>query len=436
MKRGNASQIFAMLARGKEKPTTPLPAIDILKGFSMLFIWYVHFSWAWHDASWTALFRFSWYILDFVGPSMFVFLSVIGNMASYQAAATEGRKPGITRLKGLKASFLFIYGECINVFFLWRLGLFHLSGWNVITTIALFSLLLPYMLRLRARTRLIIVLVIFISYYPLATWVTGSLATRGITPENIQIEAFSDPIVTIYWFFFCQSMMTPLFPWIAVPLLVSAIFERFIKAYASKQREPIQKELKRLLLIGVALVAAGVGIGLFPIIDFNLGAMNELFTPGMYFSYPFSTGIVAFLVRHVPQYLCYNIGCAVVIFSIISYAHLVKPELQRVRNSVTSFGNLSLTAYLLSHIGLIIPIKLPIELFFLIFLPILLIAVIVLHTWAKKWNAIGSLEWLMGFYTNAAIYGIEYLEKQRRGRATNNDHSNKGETDIVPAQAS
>ncbi len=436
MKRENASQIFAMLARGKDQTTTPLPAIDILKGFSMLFIWYVHFSWAWHDASWAALFRFSWYILDFLGPSMFVVLSVIGNMASYQNATTEGRKPGITRRKVFKASFLFIYGECINVFFLWRLGWFHLSGWNVITTIALFSLLLPYMLRLRPRTRLVIVLVIFISYYPLATWVTGSLASRGISPDNIQIETFEDPIVAIYWFFFCQGMMTPLFPWIAVPLLVSAIFERFMKVSASKQREPIRKELKRLLLIGIGLLAAGVGLGLYPMIDFNIGAMVELSTPGVYFTYPFNTGIVAFLVRHVPQYLCYNIGCATIIFSIISYAHLANPKLQQVRNGIVSFGNLSLTAYLLSHIGLLIPIKLPMEIFFLIFLPMLLVAVIALHAWLKRWKAIGSLEWLMGFYTNAAVFGIEYLEKQRRARATMSDHSNKGENDLVPAQVS
>nr|MDO8088223.1 hypothetical protein [Candidatus Sigynarchaeum springense] len=417
MKRENALHMRALLARGKDPPATPIPAIDILKGFSMLFIWYVHFAWAWHDDSWTSLFRFSWYILDVIGPSMFIVLSVVGNMASYQATTMPGRKPGITRKKVFKASFLFIYGECINLFFLWHLGWFHLSGWNVITTIALFSLLLPYMLRLRPRTRLAIVVTIFIAYYPLAMWLTGYLASHGITPENLQIDVLMDPMVSIYWFFFCHGMMTPLFPWIAVPLLVSVIFERVVKAIASKQSDLVPRELKRLLLVGVLILAAGVLFGLYPMIDFNLGAMDELLTPGFYFTYPFHTGIVAFLVRHVPQYLCYNTGCAAILFSIISYLHVKMPGFNEVQSSVKSFGKLSLTAYLLSHLGLLIPLSLPIELFFSIFLPILIVTVLAFHAWVTRWNAFGSLEWLMGFTTNAAIFGIEYLEKQKQGRA-------------------
>ncbi|MBN2151297.1 MAG: hypothetical protein JW839_07630 [Candidatus Lokiarchaeota archaeon] len=435
MKRENASAVFAMLARGREPPAVSYPAIDILKGLSMLLIWYVHFAWAWHDASWTALFRFSWYILDFFGPSMFVVLSIVGNMAGHQAAIDGGRKPGLSRRKVIKASFLFAYGECINAFFLWRLGWFHLSGWNVITTIALFSLLLPYMLRLRPRTRLAIVLAIFVLYYPLATLVSGSLASRGITPDNLDINTFTDPVVTIYWFFFCQAMMTPLFPWIAVPLLVSVVFERLVRASAAKEPGPVRRELRRLLLAGIALVAAGVCLGLYPIIDFNAGAMEELFVPGVLFTYPFDTGIVAFLVRHVPQYLCFNIGCAAVLFAIISYAHEAMPKLRAVHTGITSFGKLSLTAYLVSHVGLLIPLDIPIELFFSIFLPILVASVAVVHIWVTRWGTVGSLEWLLGLYTNAAIYGLEYTENRRRER-TALKHQNGGDVNLVPAQSS
>jgi hypothetical protein len=291
------------------------------------------------------------------------------------------------------------------------------------------------MLRLRARTRIVIAIAIFVCYYPIATWVTGTLMDRGITPSTLQIEAFMDPVVTIYWFFFCQAMMTPLIPWIAVPLIVSVVFERFIKASAMKQQEPVIKELKRLVLIGILLVAVGVGLGIYPMLDFNRGAMDELFAPGTNFTYPFSTGIVAFLVRHVPQYLCYNIGCAAILFSIVSYAHLVKPKLQQARNAVTSFGNLSLTTYLLSHIGLIVPVKLPIEAFFLIFVPLLLVTVLLVHAWVIKWKSIGSLEWLMGFYANGAVFGLEYIENQRREHAAMKA-KHKGDTDLVPEQVS
>lgn len=442
MKRGNTLQIIETLARGKDTPATPIPAIDVLKGLSMFVVWYVHFSWAWHDSSWTALFRFSWYLLDVLGPSMFVVLSVIGNMAGYVARSNGTGKLTITRRKAVKASFLFIYGECINLFFLWRLGWFHLSGWNVITTIALFSILLPYMLRLRARTRIAIAATILICYYPLALWVSAVLASRGITPATIQLESFMDPVVAIYWFFLCQAMMTPLFPWIAVPLIVSVVFERFIKIHVSGDRASIIKELKRVALMGIVLVVSGIGFGLYPMMDFNGGAMIELFTPGTIFTYPFSTGIVAFLVRHAPQYLCYNTGCAAILFAIISHVHLRKPDLRHSPDPLKTFGRLSLTAFLLSHAGLLIPITMPMDTFFWIFVPLVAGVVLMFYLWGTRWREVGSLEWLMGFYTNATMFGLEYVDKKRQDRqdhgktprATPGRHD--GEIDHVPAHAS
>jgi hypothetical protein len=435
MTREKASQVFATLARGKETPATPLPAIDTLKGVSMLFIWYVHFAWAWHDSTWTALFRFSWYILDILGPSMFLVLSVIGNMASYQASNIADMKLTVTPRKAIKASFLFIYGECINLFFLWRLGLFHISGWNVITTIALFSLLLPYMLRLRSRTRLAIVAILFILYYPLASLVSGSLASRGITTETILPETFMDPLFAIYWFFFCQGMMTPIFPWIAVPLLTTVIFEGFIKAAHSGHVDRIQKELRRLLMIGLVLIATGVGLGSYTMPDFNTGATAELLTTGGYFTWPFQGGIAAFLVRHVPQYLCYNIGFTAIAFSMMTMVQSRRTKHQGTVSKVDSFGRLSLTAYMLSHIGLVIPIKLSIELFFCIFLPLLVGTVLVFNIWVNKWKSIGSLDWTMNLYTNGALYGLALIEKQHHARAMTKGKGNgNGGQSHVPAK--
>ncbi|MBD3187934.1 DUF1624 domain-containing protein, partial [Candidatus Bathyarchaeota archaeon] len=127
-----------------------IPTIDFLKGASIIMIFYAHISFSWMATDLEASLRLQWYLLDFFGPSMFLSLSMVGNMISLERNRARGIKKTFTGRTLLKASYLLIWGEIINILNVYNMKGYHFTAWNIITVIGLFSLLLPLILKLKA----------------------------------------------------------------------------------------------------------------------------------------------------------------------------------------------------------------------------------------------------------------------------------------------
>lgn len=395
-----------------------IPTIDAMKGMSMVMILYCHFGWGWRAPDWYVFFRFQWLVLDFFGPIMFLTMSVLGFLASHAGELASGQPVRHTRQELVRISALFLIGEAINFYSIGYLGAYHVTGWNVVTTIAMVSLLMPGILRIKPWARLLLVSCVVLVYYPLANELISALDAAGVAHDSITASLISeDPRTFWYWLLLHHGQMMPIFSWIVVPLVASIIFTPLLGKFQALDKVARHRELDRILLAGVVMIAGGVltGFQIFP--GYGPNMRFEMTTPGdLYFNWPWPDGIPFFLTRHVPQYLFYMLGFVCVIFALLGEVQLVRGQLTG-RSKITALGKLSLSAFLLSHVPLMFKdIHLPLPIFFLIFIPLLVAIIHAFGAWVYKFNSKGSMEWAIGHYTRLVQGMIGRIEKMRINR--------------------
>lgn len=399
-------QAHAFTENIKNKPTkSRITTIDTMKGMSIIMIFYCHFAYLWHADDWAAFVRIQWLFLDFFGPAMFVTMSMLGNMLSSAKELDSLKRGALYSTKSLiKISYLFIIGEFINLFTLGGIGILHVFEWNVVTTIAVFSLLMPLILRTKVRTRIVLIVIITLLYYPLLNFSMSSINGTGLDPAYITPVQIPDFPTLIYFLFFQQAMTCPLFPWLLVPLISSIIFEPFIAAYRSNTPGAIQAELRKIRYIGILFIVGAIALGFWLIPGYTWDIMKDLSKPGAFYSYSFA-GVPVFLVRHTPQYIFYNLGIICVIFSILAERQLIRQKHILWEEKINNFGIMSLTAFILSHFPFLFPwIRMQALLFYAFFIPLIFIVVNAFWFWNKKGKIIGSFEWGMTLYSKAISY--------------------------------
>lgn len=410
--------IQASNGTGDRKCTSPrkdrLVTIDTMKGMSMVMIWLCHFAWGWHASDWTSLFKLLWLVLDFFGPVMFLSMSVLGTMLSLEHNRALGRKPGHPPKSLARISYLFIIGECVNLCMLWRFGLFHVFGWNIVTTIAFFSLLAPRITRLGAKTRVALVACIALAYHPVANLLVTNISAAGVNPDNMGPGDLANPAALVYYLFFHSGMMSPVFSWTIVPLVVSLAFEPLVTSLGGAPPGRVHAELKRIGAAGVAMVVASLSLGGFAITPgYSPGVVAQLNEPGL-LSWPFPEGVPAILDRHSPHYLFYMLGLVLIIFALLcEYQHVRRREIAFQRK-INNFGALSLTAFELSHLGFWFDQpSIPFVPFMAIFIVMVVVVVNLFDLWATRRGSKYSLEWFMNAYV-AMVLGIaEKIDSSR-----------------------
>ena len=383
----------------KPEPTRRITTIDTMKGMSIIMIFYCHFAFIWRTDDWMAFTRLQWLFLDFVGPAMFVVMSMLGNMLSAAKEMETSKKDTLYTQKSLlKISYLFIIGEFINLLTIGETGILHVLEWNVVTTIAVFSLLIPAILRLKIRVRVLLLFFIVALYYPLLNYSMSSIDAAGIDPGAATPLQILDAPTIIYFLFFQQAMTCPLFPWLIVPLVTSIIFEPFVTAYRSNKPGAIQAELRKITIIGLIFIAGAIASGFWLIRGYTRDIMYELEQPGAFYSYPLG-GVPVFLVRHTPQYLFYNLGIICVIFGILAERQLIQQKNILWEEKINNCGIMSLTVFIVSHMSWLFPwIRMEALEFYVIFIPFLFLVVNLFWLWRTKGKMVGSVEWLMNVY--------------------------------------
>lgn len=394
-------------------PTNALVTIDVMKGISLIAMLFMHFA-HWRSAEWQALMQFVWYITDFFGPMMFVTISAVASMVSYYSQIVGKKVTPYSRRKLLRVSFLFIYGEIFNLFAYWYMGIYHVVAWNAITLIALFSLLIPLMLRIQKGVRVVIIAILAAAYFPLVQWSMGAINSLGIDINAITLGDLQDPRTIVYWIFFNHAFMTPIFSWLIIPLLTSVIFEDFVIAWNANNREKVRSELKKIGYAGAILIIIGVATGFWLAPDYNLRVFNHLKAGDLYFIWPFPQGLFVFLIRDTPQYMFYNLGIIFVLFSIIGSWQLVRRRTLFLEAKIVNLGRYSLSVYTLSFLGFIIPLQLSLLMFLAIACPLLVLIILIFWFLNKKFKGIGTLEWLSDIYTNLISFAIDMHREKRK----------------------
>ncbi|NMC04162.1 MAG: hypothetical protein GYA24_03065 [Candidatus Lokiarchaeota archaeon] len=406
-----------ILVRKSAAPAQSLVTIDTLKGISILVILYIHVGNVWCAPDFVALMKAQWYFLDFLGPAMFLTLSVVGNMAGSLGQKPNGKGPAIPRRRVLRVSFLLGYGEIINIMTAWRQGIFHASAWNVITTIAVFTLLMPYIVKLPKLARVVLLIAITVTYYPLMEWAIVSIRPHGISLATTTIDMLLDPRTFIYWLLFYSDMMTPVFSWLIVPIAASLIFDKIVWMTKAGANGAVQAELKKIAVIGACLVLASLLTSLHVIPEYNQSFFQALMTPSPYFTWPIPAGMPPFLVRHVPQYLFYCIGAECLLFSGIGWMQLVKGKRMPFEEKINNCGKLSITVFALSYVLSMLQLDLPIGLFYFVMIPVVVLVVVVCWIWSTRGHRIGSIEWMMDVHVRVISHFLDLRAEKEVTRA-------------------
>jgi len=378
-----------------------IPTIDTMKGLSIIMIFYCHFAFMWRSNDWIAFSRVQWLFLDFFGPAMFVTMSMLGNMlGSKKEVSSRKRAPLYSSKSLLKISYLFIIGELINLYTVGGVGISHVFVWNVVSAIAMFSLIMPLITRARVVIRVGVLAIIVLFYFPLLDWSMATINAMGLDPGKVLMTQNTDLPTIVYVLFFQQDMICPLYPWLIVPLVSSIVFEPFINAYRSGEPGRIQGELRRITRAGLIFIFAAIASGFWFIQGYTSDMKDDLKTSGMFFPQPYDAGVPVFLVRNTPQYMFYNFGIICMVFGILADYQLVKGKRIHWEDKINNFGAMSLTAFIFSHASWLFPwIKLQIIPFFAIFIPIIFIVVNLFWFWQKKGKMKFSFEWGMIVYS-------------------------------------
>ncbi|MHA1683632.1 MAG: hypothetical protein ACTSUE_22020 [Promethearchaeota archaeon] len=394
--------------------------IDYMKGFSMILIFALHMGWLWLREEAVAFTRLLFLVFDFFGPSMFVTLSVVGSIIGFYKRKRKGIKYLLTTHQILKASFLLIIGELLNLMNI-DMGGWHILSWNVISFVGILTLLIPFILNLDWKVRLTILILIVFSYYPFYNWCLGGVSQAGVDVFSLTPELFDDPRVLVFYLLFNPENMTPAYSWFIVPFMTSLVFERFIKANVDKDRRKMIQHLRVIGWGGVVTLSLGIifGIQLVDPVNFNPNIMDQLTNTVCWYSWPFPSGIPVIWIRHTPQYLFYNFGLLSIMFLFYSYREVVYAKKFWWQEKMCIFGVLSLTGFLLSSIGVLIPIKMTFVAFWLFFFPYIVVIIYVFWYWSAKHKAFMSFEWIMIAYATAVKRAMrKAIEKKKKKRTT------------------
>ncbi|MEX2680969.1 MAG: hypothetical protein Q6373_005175 [Candidatus Sigynarchaeota archaeon] len=392
-----------------------LATIDTLRGISVVLMLHMHCALAWHSSEWSALSRLMFYTTDFVAPALYTIMSILANMISLESRRGQGGKYSLSRGAALRASFLFMYGESLNILTFNRLGWYSLTTWNVILVIAVFTLILPSLLKIKPVIRIAIAACIAIVYFWVVDLAMTHMAGIPIDINNVQAANLVNPATLPYWLLFYHDMMTPIFSWMIIPLVVPLVFSRFVKVLVAGERHRWVHEIKRIAGIGSLFVLIGVVTGLWRIPDYVIRNHVQLTTPDAYFTWPFPDGEPLFLIRHTPQYMIYNTGMVCLLFSLVAYIQLPTGKRLPFQGILISLGKMSLTGFNLSLYAFIIPLSFSLPVFYIIVIPGIVLVTWLFHAWYTKGRGIGSLEWLMHIHVNTISY---YLDRYRKSRRT------------------
>jgi hypothetical protein len=395
------------------KETDRLPTIDFMRHISMFFVFYCHFMINWRapeDSSWIIL---QWTLLDFLGITSFTGLSIIGNMLSYYKRVEKGDTRLFTPGSWVRALCLYAIAIPMNLVAQGYMGGFALLMGNVLTIIAVFSLLTPLILQLDWKVRTVILAVLVASYYPLVSWAWGGLVDAGIPPEGIAAANLADPRVFVYYVLFDHRMTAPLFTWLPIVFLVTIVFDRFVKMQGKMSKEGLAHELRRIAAIGAIIAVASVLVGSAPSQGYIAGELANLIHPGFFITWPVNW-LPMFLVRNSASMVVYNFGMFCVTFFIFGTIQLVHGKRFPAQEKLMNFGKLSLTGFLLSHIPYAIQISLPFLLFYAIFIPIYIAIIEVFWLWTTRARGVGSVEWAI---TLASVLVTKAVERKTREKS-------------------
>ncbi|MHA1985224.1 MAG: heparan-alpha-glucosaminide N-acetyltransferase domain-containing protein [Promethearchaeota archaeon] len=387
-----------------------IASIDFVKGLALGFIIWAHAALSWFDKDWVYLYGLMFALLDWLGPSLFVFLSALSVIFSIKRRKSAIPEKVIRNKIFTRGFVIIIIGILFNPISLLAEGDSvpfpgNLWGWNILMFIGFSQIFSYYALKFSKRTRAIAgFIIIFIS-----PWIREVLFLFKNSNFGVKILHF---IIT------SPLPQVPFLPWIAV-CFISTIFGEYLSETMMKgTKEAYYRLLRKFVTYGVVLILGGIFIWV-PRLGLDQwepgwALLNPTSIPGgtieyseylhinllqianqNVINYQFP-GMPLFLIRSSGQNMFYNLGAALLVIGISFYYIDIKKRDNVFIKMLIFFGKVSLSLFLIQYLFLpLYLVQFPIWFGPFVFAGYSGFLGLMMYIWHKYFNGVGSPEWIM-----------------------------------------
>lgn len=368
-------------------------SIDFVKGFAIVFIILAHSAQVWLNEANQYLYGLLFALLDFLGPSLFVFLSSLSVIFSIKNKQNI-LPPKVIRMRIFSRGIIIIL--IATIYNITSLSIadfpfpFNLWGWNILMFIGFSQIFSYYALKVPKLYRGIIGILIVLLSNP----IRDLIFVPGI-------DALNPAVITIHYIVIGPNPMVPLLPGVAI-CFISTIFGEYLYEAMNKGTHDAYVGLFRIFITwSIILILVGIGLG------FNLYTRETIL--GGYPEYPHVglldvaktgipgiSGMPEFLIRGRGPNMLYNLGAALLVISISFYFIDIKKNYGNFVKMLVYYGKVSLSLFFVHQIFLgLFNWQFGIALFAINNLTYIGFMGFLMYIWMEYANGVGSPEWLM-----------------------------------------
>jgi len=371
-------------------------SIDFVKGFAIVFIILAHSAAIWLDSENRYLYGLLFTLLDFLGPSLFVFLSSLSVIFSIKNK--QNILPAkVIRMKIFSRGIIIILIATIyNVASLAAENFavpfpLNLWGWNILMFIGFSQIFSYYALKIPKLYRGIIgILIVFLS-----DPIRDFIFVPGLEGGNLVV-------IGLHYIIIGPNPMVPLLPGLAICFL-STIFGEYLHEAMNKGTHDAYVGLFRIFMIwSIILILAGIGLGFQSYTSGTIpgGELKEY--PSIFLLKAINSqgvimeGIPEFLIRGRGPNMLYNLGAALLVISISFYFIDIKKNYGNFVKMFVYYGKVSLSLFFVHQIFLgMFSGQFGIALFLINNLTYVGLMGFLMYIWMEYANGVGSPEWIM-----------------------------------------
>jgi len=379
-------------------------SIDFVKGFAIIFIILAHSAAIWLDGESRYLYGLLFTLLDFLGPSLFVFLSSLSVIFSIKNKQNKLPAKVIRMRIFSRGIMIILIATFYNVA---SLAIAHytipfplnLWGWNILMFIGFAQIFSYYALKLSKLYRGIIGILILLLSNPIRDFIF----VPGLEGGNLVV-------IGLHYIVIGPNPMVPLLPGLAI-CFISTIFGEYLYEAMNKGTHDAYVGLFRIFMVwSIILILVGIGLG-YRLYDPDtiIGGHLRLL-PQKIVEYP-SLGLLAainqqdsFVMLGIPEFLIrgrgpnmiYNLGAALLVISISFYFIDIKKKYGNFVKMLVYYGKVSLSLFFVHQIFLgLFGGQFGIALFLINNLTYVGLMGFLMYIWMEYANGVGSPEWLM-----------------------------------------
>jgi len=368
-------------------------SIDFVKGFAIVFIILAHSAAIWLNSENYYLYGLLFMLLDFLGPSLFVFLSSLSVIFSIK------NKKNILPAKVIRMRIFSRGIIIILIATFYNLSSLiierpdipfplNLWGWNILMFIGFGQIFSFYALKIPKLYRGIIGILIVLLSNP----IRDLIFVPGLE-DNLLIR-------TIHYIVIGPNPMVPLLPGLAI-CFISTIFGEYLYEAMNKGTQDAYVGLFRIFMVwSIILILVGIGLGIQLFDDTIIGGIREYPNVALLnianSGIPSFTKMPEFLIRGRGPNMLYNLGAALLVISVSFYFIDIKKNYGNFVKMLVYYGKVSLSLFFIHQIFLgLFSRQFGIVLFLINNLTYIGLMGFLMYIWMEYANGVGSPEWLM-----------------------------------------